>query len=107
MSERAFVMTQCRVLSGNTLLGQLLETFLASENRGSLPVTVILDAPWGYAVKAFETELKHAATLVATDNPCGEYWDDLWDLGPTVLVARELPPANCSRLSTAQQRAKG
>lgn len=53
-------------------------------------MTVILDAPWGYAHEAFINIA--TKTLIATDNPCGEYWDDLWDLGPTVLVAKQLPP---------------
>lgn len=79
------------MLSGNVLLGQLLETFLRSQGDGVPPVTVVLDAPWDYAYRALEATEK-ASALVVTDNPCGEYWDDLWDLGPTVLIAKQLPP---------------
>ncbi len=86
------------------MLGQLLETFLTAENKVSVPVTVILDAPWGYAHDAF-VNLEGSKTLIATDNPCGEYWDDLWDLGPTVLVARQLPPGEL--LSLIDQAATG
>lgn len=81
---------QCRILSGNALLGELLKTFLEEQHRCRLPLTILLDSPWGYAYQALEAEPKRDATLVVTDNPCGEYWDDLWDLAPTVLIAKQL-----------------
>lgn len=85
-----------RVLSSNSLVGELLETFLTTEYSGTLPVTVVLDAPWGYAHEAFasstfaDMNADGVATVLASDNPCGEYWDDLWDLGSDVLIAKQL-----------------
>lgn len=103
-----------RVLSGNSLVGELLETFLTTEYSGTLPVTVVLDAPWGYAHEAFtnaaaEHLLGGAATVLASDNPCGEYWDDLWELGPDMLIAKQLSPGELVSILTqvkAGSRAK-
>ncbi len=90
MSGAEPLQVRCRVLSGNALLGELLKHFLREQERGHLPITVLLDAPWGYAYTAFAGLPEHGLTLVVTDNPCGEYWDDLWDLAPTGLIARQL-----------------
>lgn len=90
MADDFPLQSQCRILSGNALLGELLKIFLVEQNRCHLPLTIILDSPWGYAYQALEAEPKRDATLVVTDNSCGEYWDDLWDLAPTVLIAKQL-----------------
>lgn len=90
MCDENPLQTGCCVLSGNALLGELLKTFLEEQARCRSPLTVILDAPWGYAYSVFEALSERSATLVVTDNPCGEYWDDLWDLAPTVLIAKQL-----------------
>lgn len=94
-----------RVLSGNALLGELLETFLTQQGRNGLRVTVILDAPWGYAYTAFEGAPQGRSTLIVTDNPCGEAWEDLWDLAPTALIAQQLSPG--ALLPTIDQTVRG
>ncbi len=72
--------------SGNLLLAQALQRAL-SVDRAALQgsVTVILDAPWGAAGPILED--LDGYSVVITDNPCGEYWYDLGDMGATVLIA--------------------
>lgn len=77
--------------SGNLLLAQALQKAL-SVDRGALQddVTVVLDAPWGAAAHILDEltlEDPGGYSVVITDNPCGEYWYDLYDLGATVLIA--------------------
>lgn len=48
---------------------------------------LILDTPCGFALNALETlELPARRVMVVTWNPCAEYWEDLWDRGPDVLL---------------------
>jgi DNA-binding CsgD family transcriptional regulator len=48
---------------------------------------LILDTPCGFALNALETlELPARRLMVVTWNPCAEYWEDLWDRGPDVLL---------------------
>ncbi len=75
------------ILSGNLLLGQLLKSQLEASITQLL--TVVLDAPWGYAFSQ-QQALQSSASLIITDNPCGEFIEDLWDLHPTVLIAKQI-----------------
>ena len=52
--------------------------------------TLLLDAPSGYALHALEAaDAARAGMIVATWNPCPEYVEDLWDLGPAALLSGE------------------
>ena len=88
MDEEKYIKSTLQVLSGNLLLKQLFELQLA--NIVTQPLSIILDAPWGYAFKAMSL-VETPNSLILTDNPCGEYLLDLWDLSPTVLIGRETP----------------
>ena len=45
----------------------------------------VVDAPIGFALKLLPS-LRGEHAVVWTENPCGEYWEDLWAYGPRVLV---------------------
>ena len=53
---------------------------------------VVLDSPRGFALHALAT-LKEAPRrlIVATGSPCAEYWEDLWDLNPWILLVGRYP----------------
>ena len=76
-----------QISSGNLLLVQLFEAQLADTT--TQPLSVIVDAPWGYAFEGTAL-VQTENSLILTDNPCGEYLEDLWDLSPTVLIGREV-----------------
>ena len=48
--------------------------------------TVVIAKTAGYAMKYILDNFKDSYVVI-TDNPCPEYWDDLWDLHPQVLLA--------------------
>lgn len=50
------------------------------------PLTIVVDKPAGFALEVL-LRCKQAGKIVITDNPCPEYWEDLWDLEPQVLLA--------------------
>lgn len=51
-------------------------------------IKVVIDAPQGFALSALKAlEGLSLRVVVATRNPCAEYWEDLWDLHPHVLLA--------------------
>lgn len=48
---------------------------------------VLVDAPQGFALRKLESdELKDRRVIVTTSNPCPEYWEDIWDFQPAVLL---------------------
>jgi len=49
-------------------------------------LNLLLDAPLGFALQGL-AQLNPKLTMVVTDNPCPEYWDDIWALHPQVLLA--------------------
>lgn len=49
-------------------------------------LTLILDQHVGFALKTLLAR-SGERTVVVTDNPCPEYWEDLWSLKPQVLLA--------------------
>ncbi len=49
---------------------------------------VLVDLPRGFAVQQLGSlEYAPAQAVVMANNPCSEYWEDLWDLQPAALVA--------------------
>jgi DNA-binding NarL/FixJ family response regulator len=53
-------------------------------------VLVLVDAPYGFALRQLlyldQTDLQ---VIVATFNHCPEYWEDVWDLHPAVLLVSD------------------
>lgn len=49
-------------------------------------LNVLLDNPSGFAMN-YLLGRSCPQCIVITDNPCPEYWDDLWDLRPRALLA--------------------
>jgi DNA-binding NarL/FixJ family response regulator len=48
---------------------------------------VLVDAPYGFAMLKLEgLNQAERRVIIATDNPCPEYWQDLLDLQPAVLL---------------------
>lgn len=45
---------------------------------------LILDLPWGFALTS--AHLREPGSLIVTQHPCPEYWEDLWDLGAGGLL---------------------
>lgn len=55
-------------------------------------VTVVLDVPTGFARNVLERDHEHGRRrVVATWNPCPEYWEDLWDFQVDALIAGGCP----------------
>lgn len=69
-------------------------------------IIVVLDIPRGYALHTLEARTYAAHPIITvTDSPCAEYWEDLWDLGPAVLlVADHLELVNAIRRASAGER---
>lgn len=52
------------------------------------PVRIVLDTPRGFALYVLETlDMTELRLVILTLNSCGEYWEDLWDLEPQILLA--------------------
>jgi DNA-binding CsgD family transcriptional regulator len=49
-------------------------------------VKLLIDVPCGSAFALLEMLGSNNHTIVVTFNPCVEYWEDLWDLGPNILL---------------------
>lgn len=47
---------------------------------------LLIDGPWGVALQQ-SAEANLSDWIVVTDNPCPEYWEDLWSSGPCGLLA--------------------
>jgi hypothetical protein len=51
-------------------------------------IVIVLDAPPGFALYTLETiQARPQRLILVTASPCAEYWEDLWDLHPNVLLA--------------------
>lgn len=76
-----------QVVSAQPLIAQLLEHALDDRLPDYPQVKLLLDTPPGHAFHVLcpETALH---TFVLTENPCPEYLDDLWNLGPLGLALR-------------------
>jgi DNA-binding NarL/FixJ family response regulator len=56
-------------------------------------ITVIVDDPWGFALKTLEVtkgSTANSLTVVITSNTCPEYLEDLWELNLMALVTSDL-----------------
>jgi DNA-binding CsgD family transcriptional regulator len=83
--------TGCIVSCGMPMLVPLLTAALLACGLSVDPaadLTLLLDAPYGFALRQFRATPAHAcASVVLSDNPCPEYQDDLWDAGPAALLS--------------------
>jgi DNA-binding CsgD family transcriptional regulator len=62
-------------------------TSLGFSHQHDASVHVILDAPTGFALSTFGALPKTSARhIIVTWNMCPEYWEDLWDLRPHILL---------------------
>lgn len=81
----------------------LAQLFAASVSPALGPVGgrlhLILDLPWGFALTS--PHLRDAVSLVITQHPCPEYWEDVWDLGGGSLLAGTLDPEAIGRAAQA------
>jgi len=48
-------------------------------------LTLVVDGPWGFALRSLQNSAPDCAVVVS-DNPCPEYWEDLWDFDPCALL---------------------
>lgn len=55
-------------------------------STGPCPLTVVVDNPTGFALKIL-LRCPQKGKVIITSNPCPEYWEDLWNLEPQVLLA--------------------
>jgi DNA-binding CsgD family transcriptional regulator len=76
--------TALRILCGYLSLGISLKASLPPEAL-QLPYMLLIDAPFGYALTALASLDAHA-TLIISDNPCPDYWEDLWSMEPQGLL---------------------
>jgi DNA-binding NarL/FixJ family response regulator len=52
---------------------------------------LVLDFPYNYGISTLKSlNNNHLQLIVVTSNPCQEYMEDLWDLGPSALLAGEI-----------------
>jgi len=83
------MLTSPLVQGGNALYQQLMHDYVSRTPLSNAEkLTVILDMPWLKAFEIFPT-ITTPYTLAITDNPCGEYCLDLFDLGVTVLISKQ------------------
>lgn len=50
------------------------------------PLGLLIDAPWGVALQVLSQE-NPGEWVVITNNPCPEYWEDVWAYRPRGLLA--------------------
>lgn len=77
-----------RILCGIPALAQQVKGNLHQigwEAREDAPITLLVDGPWGFALK--REWYTQGELVVVTDNPCPEYWEDIGDLRPRALLA--------------------
>jgi DNA-binding CsgD family transcriptional regulator len=81
-------LSKISVLCGFDFLGESIADSLELRSIATFlthPLTLIFDADWGFALTAPIDP--NRTSVIITDNPCPEYWEDLWDRKPTVLIA--------------------
>jgi DNA-binding NarL/FixJ family response regulator len=77
------VRSEARLLE--EMMAQALNA-LFKDQAFRLPMVVIYDEPWGYALEALKAQ-SDELHVVLTGNPCPEYLEDLWGLHPALLIA--------------------
>lgn len=60
---------------------------------------LIVDLPWGFALT--NRYLTEPNSLVVTQHPVPEYWDDLWELGAGSLLVGDWPAPQLQRAADA------
>ena len=73
------------VICNNEFYRESVMAMLQNYPAPEKDVTIVIDAPWGFAFQ--RVQAKSEVWIVITDSPCPEYWEDLWDLEPTAVVA--------------------
>ncbi len=54
------------------------------------PLLLLFDVPCGFAFQQLAMrQFGQAQVIVATHNPCPDYWEDLWDLQPAGLLVAD------------------
>jgi DNA-binding CsgD family transcriptional regulator len=97
------------IWGGTPALAKGLVSLLANQgfkHDPSSPIKFLLDIPQGIAFRVLELmspqEDAEQLIIIVTFNPCVEYWEDLWDLRPNVLLVN---PKNDRHLMDAINRA--
>lgn len=88
--KRLSFVIMCSIPSVERLIVNSLEQsgFVHSTTATTI---LIIDAPQGFALKQLQcTNQPHSHIIVTTSNQCPEYWEDLWDLQPDVLLVGEM-----------------
>jgi DNA-binding CsgD family transcriptional regulator len=81
-------LSKISVLCGFNFLGESIADSLELRGLANYlehPLDVIFDANWGFAMTAPLNP--NRISIIVTDNPCPEYWELLWERGPTVLIS--------------------
>jgi DNA-binding NarL/FixJ family response regulator len=73
------------VLCPNEFYREVVITALYEYDPPEHDMTLVIDEPWGLATKTKFND--HERWIIITNNPCPEYWEDLWDIAPTALIA--------------------
>jgi DNA-binding NarL/FixJ family response regulator len=71
------------------LAGPLTSSFegMGLHAHRTAPTELLVDVPCGFAQRTLEIrEGTSDDVVVLTENPCPEYWDDVWDLQPAGLL---------------------
>lgn len=76
---------RCGVPALAAEIGKGLQLFGWEEAEQSFP-SLLIDAPPGFALQELE-KADANVWIVVTDNPCPEYWEDLWSFSPRGLLA--------------------
>ncbi|WP_029215332.1 response regulator transcription factor [Kallotenue papyrolyticum] len=85
--HRYTVALRCGMPALERLLVQQLAPFGIQHDPASATL-LLVDAPFGFALLTLETlEHSYRYVIVATENPCPEYWEDLDAFQPTILLA--------------------
>jgi DNA-binding CsgD family transcriptional regulator len=74
----------CAISSLAVELSQGLELFGWNVDEGA-ELILVIDGPWGSALMLMLGQ-PACRMVVLSDNPCPEYWEDLWDCGPQALL---------------------
>ena len=80
--------SSAKVQSATAHLAREIEKAIAREGKalsdfGAL--SIVVDRPSGFALKCLADAPPENA-VIFTNNPCPEYWEDLWDLKPQALL---------------------
>lgn len=93
IEEHADQRQQFRILCGVPAMEHLLASSLIAAGFRYTPeaaTLLLVDAPQGFALRQLETLPKSGLRIIVTTrNRCPEYWEDLWDLQPDILIVSD------------------